>query len=103
MVKRMRADAPEVYLDYSASTPVDPRVVDAMLPYFSDVYGNPSSAHRQGRSSERAIESARETVAQILNCQPGEVVFTSGGSESDNLALRAAPAGERGNGVDLRV
>lgn len=80
----------DVYLDYSASTPVDPRVLEAMLPYFSEVYGNPSSTHRYGRAAGRAIESSRETVAAILNCRPGEIVFTSGGSESDNLALRGA-------------
>ena len=80
----------EVYLDYSASTPVDPRVLEAMMPYFSEVYGNPSSAHRFGRVAERAIEDSRETVAAILNCRPAQIIFTGGGSESDNLALRGA-------------
>ena len=80
----------QVYLDHSASTPVDPRVVEAMLPYFGEVYGNPSSTHRFGRGAERAIEDARITVADILNCQPTEVVFTSCGTESDNLAIRGA-------------
>lgn len=80
----------DVYLDYSASTPVDPRVMEAMLPYFSEVFGNPSSSHRYGRAAERAIEESRETVAAVLNCRPNEVIFTSGGSESDNLALRGA-------------
>ena len=80
----------EVYLDYSASTPVDPRVIDAMMPYFSEVYGNSTSSHSQGRRGEVAIEEARARVAQILNCQPSEVVFTSCGSESDNLAIRGA-------------
>lgn len=77
-----------VYLDHSATTPTDPRVLEVMLPYFSDVYGNGSSAHRFGRNAERAIERARESIARILNCQPEEIVFTSGGTESDNLALR---------------
>ncbi len=77
-----------VYLDHSASTPVDPRVLDAMMPYFTDVYGNASSAHRYGRDAERAVEDARETVAGVLNCKPSEIIFTSGGSESDNLAIR---------------
>ena len=80
----------DVYLDYSASTPVDPRVLEAMMPYFSDVYGNPSSSHRFGRAAEHAIEDSRETVAAVLNCRPREIIFTSGGSESDNLALRGA-------------
>lgn len=80
----------DIYLDYSASTPVDPRVLEAMMPYFSEVYGNPSSVHRYGRAAERAVEDSRETVAAILNCRPREIIFTSGGSESDNLALRGA-------------
>ena len=80
----------DVYLDYSASTPVDPRVMEAMLPYFSEVYGNSTSSHRQGRRGEMAIEDARERMAGVLNCQPSEIVFTSCGSESDNLAIRGA-------------
>lgn len=79
-----------VYLDYSASTPTDPRVVQAMMPYFTEVFGNASSAHSFGRKAESAIETARATVAKIFNCKPNEVIFTSGGSESDNLALRGA-------------
>lgn len=79
-----------VYLDHSASTPTDPRVVEAMLPYFTEVYGNPSSSHSFGRKAERAIEAARQTIADILNCKPSEIVFTSGGTESDNLAIRGA-------------
>ncbi len=79
-----------VYLDHSASTPTDPRVVEAMLPYFTEVYGNASSSHRFGRKAEVAIEDSREIVANILNCKPSEIVFTSGGSESDNLAVRGA-------------
>jgi cysteine desulfurase len=79
-----------IYLDYSATTPVDPRVVEAMRPYFSDSFGNPSSVHRYGQVAEAAIDSARETVASILNCRPEEIIFTSCGSESDNLAIRGA-------------
>ena len=79
-----------IYLDYSATTPVDSCVVDAMTPYFSASFGNPSSVHRYGQVAEAAIESARETVASILNCHPEEIIFTSCGSESDNLALRGA-------------
>src|SRR5262245_40133241 len=79
-----------IYLDYSATTPVDSRVLEAMTPYFSASFGNPSSVHRYGQVAEAAIESARETVAAILNCRPDEVLFTSCGSESDNLALRGA-------------
>ncbi|HLO30426.1 MAG TPA: cysteine desulfurase family protein [Anaerolineales bacterium] len=79
-----------IYLDYSATTPVDPRVVEAMTPYFSASFGNPSSVHRYGQVAEAALDSARETVASILNCRPDEIIFTSCGSESDNLAIRGA-------------
>ncbi len=79
-----------IYMDYAATTPVDKRVLDAMLPYFSDSFGNPSSVHRYGQKSEAAVDSARETVAAVLNCRPEEVIFTSCGTESDNLALRGA-------------
>lgn len=79
-----------IYLDYSASTPVDPRVLEVMLPYFTEVYGNPSSAHSFGRKAEQAIENARETMARLFRCKPNEIIFTSGGSESDNLAVRGA-------------
>lgn len=79
-----------IYLDYSATTPVDARVLEAMTPYFRDSFGNPSSVHRYGQQAEAAIDSARETVARILNCRPDEIIFTSCGSESDNLAIRGA-------------
>ncbi|RPI83916.1 MAG: cysteine desulfurase, partial [Chloroflexi bacterium] len=80
----------QIYLDYAATTPTDRRVLEAMLPYFSEVFGNPSSIHRFGQDGEAAVEEARETTAGILNCSPSEVVFTSCGSESDNFALRGA-------------
>ncbi len=76
------------YFDYAATTPVDPRVLAVMLPYFDETFGNPSSIHRHGQRAEAAVEAARETVAAALNCRPDEIVFTSCGSESDNLALR---------------
>ena len=93
----------QVYLDHSASTPVDPRVVEAMLPYFGEVYGNPSSTHRFGRRAEKAIEDARITVADILNCQPAEVAFTGCGTESDNLAIRGAGWSARHRGEPSRL
>lgn len=77
-----------VYLDHSATTPTDPRVVEAMMPYFTENFGNPLSVHRLGRQAESALESARERIAQVLNCLPSEIIFTSGASESNNLALR---------------
>jgi cysteine desulfurase len=79
-----------VYLDYSATTPTDPRVVEAMMPYFTEVFGNASSAHSFGQKAEMAIEKARRSVAKVFNSKPSEVIFTSGGSESDNLAIRSA-------------
>lgn len=96
-------DHHDVYLDYSATTPVDGRVIEAMLPYFAEVYGNTSSVHRFGRKAEDAVESARETISRILNCKPNEVIFTSGGSESDNLAIRGAgwAAAQNGKGKHL--
>ncbi|HEX9925203.1 MAG TPA: cysteine desulfurase family protein [Anaerolineae bacterium] len=77
-----------IYLDYAASTPTDPAVVEAMLPYFSETYGNASGLHSQARGSARAIEQARQQVAEILGCAPQEIVFTGCGSEGDNIAIR---------------
>lgn len=79
-----------IYLDYSATTPVDSRVLEAMQPFFSASFGNPSSIHQYGQVAEAAVDSARETVATILNCKVEEIIFTSCGSESDNLAIRGA-------------
>jgi cysteine desulfurase len=92
-----------VYLDHSATTPTDPRVVEAMLPYFTETYGNPASSHSLGRKAEFAVETARETIARALNCSPAEIIFTSGGSESDNLAIRGAAwtAHSQGKGAHL--
>ncbi len=86
-----------IYLDYAATTPVDTRVLDAMTPYFNASFGNPSSVHRYGQKAEAAVESARETVASVLNCRPDEIIFTSCGSEADNLALRGAMLAGRKN------
>ncbi len=77
-----------VYLDYAATTPVDERVLAAMLPYFRDVFGNPSSVHMFGQGAEAALEDARSSVANIFHARAEEIVFTSCGTESDNLALR---------------
>lgn len=78
----------KTYLDYAATTPVDHRVVEAMLPFFNQTFGNPSSVHDYGQKAEDARDTARESTAEILNCHPKEVIFTSCGSESDNLAIR---------------
>src|SRR5882762_4292108 len=76
-----------VYLDNAATTPVDPRVFEAMRPYWQDDWGNPSSVYSVGRRARRALDDARDRIAQLLNCRANEIVFTSCGSESDNLAL----------------
>ena len=87
-----------VYMDHAATTPVDPRVVEAMLPYFSTQYGNPSSIYALGREAADALDRARKTVAAILHTQPRDVIFTSGGSESDNLAIRGCAFAQRKQG-----
>lgn len=79
-----------IYLDYAATTPVDEQVLNAMLPFFTDVFGNPSSVHGPGQAAEAALDTARTTVAKILHARPEEIVFTGCGTESDNLALRGA-------------
>src|SRR3989304_939614 len=76
-----------IYLDNDATTPVLPEVADAMHPYLSEAYGNPASVHAFGRRARRALDSARETVADVLDAHPEEVVFTSGGPEANNLAM----------------
>ncbi|MCC7118902.1 MAG: cysteine desulfurase [Anaerolineales bacterium] len=84
-----------IYFDHAATTPLDARVLERMLPYFRENYGNPSSIHRFGQKAETALEEARETIARVLHCQPQEIIFTSGGSEADNLALRGASLARR--------
>lgn len=76
-----------IYLDHNATTPVDPEVVEAMLPYLRGTFGNASSVHFAGRDAKVALENSREQIAEFINCQPAELVFTSGGTESDNMAI----------------
>ncbi len=80
----------KVYLDNAATTPVDPEVLTAMMPYFTEFYGNPSSTHSFGRKTKTAIENARRIIAKAINCTPSEIYFTSGGTEADNLAMHCA-------------
>ncbi len=87
-----------VYMDHAATTPVDPRVLEAMLPYFSEKFGNASSIYSLGREARQAIEEARRTVAEILHAKPEEIIFTSCGSESDNLAIRGVAFAQRHRG-----
>ncbi|MEW5717349.1 MAG: cysteine desulfurase family protein [Chloroflexota bacterium] len=87
-----------VYLDHSATTSVDPRVVAAMLPYFAEKFGNASSLHRWGQAALAALDESRRTIADILRARPNEIVFTGCGSESDNLALRGVALALRAKG-----
>jgi cysteine desulfurase len=87
-----------IYLDHNASTPVDPRVLDACLPYLARHFGNPSSTHPYGQTARAAVDSARVAVAGLIDATPEEIVFTGGGSESDTLALRGAALAHRDRG-----
>lgn len=87
-----------IYLDHAATTPLDPAVFEVMRPYFWTEAGNPSSVHAAGRRAREAVDTAREQVADVLGCKPGEVIFTSGGTEADNLALIGLARAEAGRG-----
>ncbi len=91
-----------VYLDHAATTPVLPEVLDAMLPYYTTKYGNPSSVHAWGRAAHQGMENARRQVAAVLGCRPREIVFTSGGTEADNLALKGVAWAYRRGMLDGR-
>ncbi len=93
----------KAYLDNAASTPVDQRVVEAMLPYFRDTFGNPVSFHEWGEQTSDAIETAREQVASLINGQPGEIIFTSCGTESNNLAIKGLAQSMTSKGKHLIV
>ena len=84
-----------VYLDYAATTPVDPRVIAKMLPYFSEVFGNPSSVHFYGQQAEAALEHARKIIADAIQARQDEIIFTGCGTESDNLAVRGVALARR--------
>ncbi len=91
----------KIYLDHAATTPVKPEVLEAMLPYFTEKYGNPSSIYSLGRENRKAIEEAREKVAKALNAQPKEIFFTSGGSESDNWAIKGIAYANQNKGKHI--
>src|SRR5689334_22774899 len=89
------------YLDHAASTPMRPEAVAAMLPFLTDHPGNPSGGHAAARAAKTALEEARETVAAVLGAAPDEIVFTAGGTEADNLAVKGgARAARRTDGLD---
>lgn len=87
-----------IYLDYNATTPIDPEVAAAMRPYLDQYFGNPSSTHQFGIETKKAVEKARQQVAGLLNCSAGEIVFTSGGSESNNWAIKGVAYQNRDRG-----
>ncbi len=87
-----------IYLDHAATTPTDPRVVTAMLPYLTTAWGNPSSIYAEAREARKGLDASRRTVAEVLGAKPNEIVFTSGGTEADNLALRGVASASRAHG-----
>jgi cysteine sulfinate desulfinase/cysteine desulfurase-like protein len=87
-----------IYLDYNATTPIDPAVAEAMHPYLSAYFGNPSSGHWYGTQAKQAVEQARQQVAALLHCQSDEIVFTSGGSEANNMAIKGIALAHRSRG-----
>lgn len=93
----------QIYLDYAATTPTDKRVIEAMLPYFGEVYGNPSSLHAFGQEAQAAVEGARKGIASFLGADTAEIVFTSGGTESDNLGIKGVAYANRKKGDHIII
>jgi cysteine desulfurase len=91
----------KIYLDYAATTPTDPMVVQAMLPYFTDYFGNPSSLHGFGQETKQAVETARQKIASFIGAKPEEIIFTSGGTESDNTALIGVAHAKKNKGTHI--
>jgi len=94
---------PPVYLDHAATTPVRPEVLEAMLPFLRDTWGNPSSAHRVGRAARAGLDQARREVAEAVGAEPNQIIFTSGGTEADNLAIIGAALAARDAGRPMRA
>ncbi|MBU1071790.1 aminotransferase class V-fold PLP-dependent enzyme, partial [bacterium] len=92
-----------IYLDTNATSPIDPRVAESMLPYLSDHFGNPGSGHAYGQRAREAVARARGQVSGLLGCAPDEVVFTSGGSESNNLAIKGTAWAREDRGRHLVI
>ena len=87
-----------IYLDYNATTPIDPRVGEAMIPFINEHFGNPSSGHAYGITTKKAVDTARRQIADMLHCQVDELIFTSGGSESNNYAIKGIAEAYRDKG-----
>ena len=83
-----------IYMDHAATTPLDPRVLEKMTPYLTDVYGNANSQHAFGRAADRGVDEARDTIASLIGAKPSEIYFTSGGTEADNWALKGIMAAQ---------
>ncbi len=92
-----------IYLDYNATTPLDPRILPLMLPWFTEKFGNPSSSHALGIEARRAVDRAREQVADLIGADPSEIIFTSGGSEANNLALKGLAEAASGKGRHIVI
>lgn len=92
-----------IYFDHAATTPLCKEALDKMTPYFSEVFGNPNSQHCFGRESVKAVDEARDTIARIINCKPNELYFTSGGTESDNWALRGIANANKNKGKHIII
>lgn len=92
-----------VYMDYAATTPVDPRVVEAMQPYWTEYFGNSASIHAYGRDAAKGLEAARGDVAEVLHCHPSEIVFTANGTEGNNLAIRGVAQAARASGLGNHI
>ena len=90
-----------IYLDYNATTPLDPSVVESMKPALSHLFGNPSSSHLPGIAARKLVEKARVQVAGLLNCQAEEIIFTSGGTESNNHAIKGIAFARAGDGKHI--
>jgi cysteine desulfurase len=98
MPRRLTTMPKPIYLDYNATTPHDPEVIEAMRPFFEEEFGNPSSSHFYGSKPKQAVIKAREQVASLLNCKPEEIIFTSGGTESNNFAIKGCAQALRHKG-----
>ncbi len=92
-----------IYFDHAATTPVDKAVLEKMLPYYTEIFGNPNSQHAYGREAVKAVDEARDSIAKIINAKPNEVYFTSGGTESDNWALRGIANAHKDKGMHIVI